>query len=132
MNTVGSSGASPGCGGVLEHLSTTLIDFGRLGCIRDMTTTEQAKRITLSTVEAPADAQKRNRKKVAKACHDDTCLLCSSPVDSSKALWVHLTTAGELVAKDEELTEGESSQGFFPVGKECAKHIPANFRHEAP
>jgi hypothetical protein len=38
-----------------------------------------------------------------------------------------MTVDGNLVEKDAEIRE-ELSQGWFPVGADCAKKIPLNFR----
>lgn len=88
-------------------------------------------RIGLSTITSSTEVLSRNRRKPAKDCHDETCLLCNSPIDSSKAVYVHLSTHGELVSKTEVLTEAED-QGFHPVGRECAKRVPSEFRHKQP
>lgn len=56
------------------------------------------------------------------------CLICGKVIrDQKMATHVHLLTTGDLADWDETPTE-EEDQGFFPVGPECAKLLPAAFR----
>ena len=58
------------------------------------------------------------------------CRICAARMSElalHKAWFVHMTVDGNLVEKDAELRE-ELSQGWFPVGADCAKKIPLNFR----
>jgi len=56
------------------------------------------------------------------------CLICGRPIrDVKTATHVHLLTTGDLASRDEPVAE-EEDQGFFPVGPECAKLLPAFFR----
>lgn len=57
----------------------------------------------------------------------DGCVICGRAVDVKRAAYVHLLTTGELASKDEPVADDED-QGFFPIGPECAKRLPAAFR----
>jgi hypothetical protein len=55
------------------------------------------------------------------------CLVCGRPIkDESKSKWVHLLTSGQLINTQDD-SKVSNSQGFFPVGSECAKKIPTEF-----
>lgn len=57
------------------------------------------------------------------------CHLCGRKMSkkaSEKANHVHMSVDGDLVKVTEQI--GDDSQGFFHVGSECAKSIPAMFR----
>jgi hypothetical protein len=66
-----------------------------------------------------------------KATHGDHfCRLCNRTISDKvldKSWYVHMTVDCELVAVGTEVDEW-TSQGWFPVGSDCAKKIPANFR----
>jgi hypothetical protein len=51
-----------------------------------------------------------------------SCFLCGR--DTTEKLFVHYTTDGHLINTREEV---ENSQGFFPVGSDCAKKLPKDF-----
>jgi hypothetical protein len=51
----------------------------------------------------------------------NNCFLCNRPIDERKASWVHLSTKGGLFPVNES---DETTQGWFPVGSECAKKLP--------
>lgn len=72
--------------------------------------------IDIDTVRRP-DAEK-------KAQGDQPCFLCGKATDGSRL--VHLATFGALVPISETLPEHED-QGFFPIGPECAKKLPADY-----
>lgn len=55
--------------------------------------------------------------------HSDTCFLCGKR--TSKNLYVHYTTDGYLVNVSDDIIS--NSQGFFPIGSECAKKLPKSF-----
>lgn len=46
---------------------------------------------------------------------------------NAKATHVHLLTSLALADRSEVVTEAED-QGYFPVGPECARRVPAAFR----
>lgn len=54
------------------------------------------------------------------------CLLCGKEIKAgSKHKYVHLLTNGNIVSWDGD--DIENSQGFFPVGNECAKKLIIQF-----
>ena len=54
----------------------------------------------------------------------DQCVLCGKKVGKNSKL-VHYLTNGNIVSwNGDDITE---SQGFFPVGSECAKKLIINF-----
>ena len=57
---------------------------------------------------------------------DNPCFICGRYVDPSKAKSVHLSSdSGCLLPTNDE--EHPHSQGFFDVGPDCAKKIPAQY-----
>jgi hypothetical protein len=81
---------------------------------------------TLSFEQKETNAKRHN-----KATHGhESCRLCNRTI-SDKVLdtswFVHMTVDGDLVEINTEI-ESNLSQGWFPVGSDCAKKIPANFR----
>ncbi len=56
-----------------------------------------------------------------------SCEVCGKP--THEAAYIHYTTVGDIVNTDEEdlSAYGYQSQGFFPIGSECAKKYPKEF-----
>lgn len=81
----------------------------------------------ISVPYASAQTRQRNdRRDRPEGCEE--CLLCAAPIAGrKKPSWVHLLTTGELASKDEQVTPGED-QGCFPVGPECIRKVPAEYR----
>ena len=52
--------------------------------------------------------------------HDNACCQCNRKVGKNAWL-VHLSTAGAILHPASDGDGGRSSQGFWPVGRECAK-----------
>ena len=61
----------------------------------------------------------------------DRCACCNAMVAQTSA-WVHLTTAGKIVAMDEDHNSVKNSQGFFHVCKSCEKKIGPEFATKIP
>lgn len=57
--------------------------------------------------------------------YHDTCFLCGKRIKDGRELLVHYTSNGTLVNVFSD--ELEISQGCFPVGRDCAKKLPADF-----
>ena len=57
----------------------------------------------------------------------NTCFCCGKP--TAKKQFVHYTTSGDLVNTSEEDLSSidRESQGFFPIGSECAKKYKKEF-----
>ena len=65
--------------------------------------------------------------------HDECCLVCKRGMTDkavTKAVWVEMTTDLKLIPVGHEAEGGASSQGMFPVGSECAKRIPKEYRRK--
>ncbi len=56
--------------------------------------------------------------------HSDTCFLCGRRIKAGRELHVQYLTNGNLVSTDQDV---ENSQGFFPVGPDCAKKLVIKF-----
>ena len=69
--------------------------------------------------------------------YNDSCFICNRPMKTSgteKGSWVHLSWESGMIMNIEqsETDEGfEQSQGYFPVGSDCAKKIPKRFVFKA-
>lgn len=59
----------------------------------------------------------------------DECFLCGRPLKHSESgVSIHLRTDGMLFPAGDEHWQDPDSQGAFPVGSECAKKLPAEYR----
>ena len=58
----------------------------------------------------------------------NTCFCCGK--HTAKKLFVHYTTDDQLVNERDE-NKVINSQGFFPIGSECAKKLPKDFIFES-
>lgn len=59
--------------------------------------------------------------------HENTCFICGKrikDINDPKTKWVHYLTSGNIISTDEDV---ENSQGFFPVGSDCAKKLILSF-----
>jgi len=57
---------------------------------------------------------------------ENTCLICGMRIkDLNKSKFVHLLTNGNIVSYGSDDIEG--SQGFFPIGNDCAKKLTISF-----
>ena len=89
-----------------------------------MTTTNKTSKLYESPVKKNNDTERESK-----------CVCCGKVIknyDAPGSLWVHMNTDWEAVNKtiDEEncLEEtGHESQGSFPIGRECAKHMHEDF-----
>ena len=74
-------------------------------------------------------------KKNSDIDREDKCVCCGKVIknyDEPGSLWVHMNTNWEAVNKmmderDCEIETGYNSQGLFPIGRECAKHMHKDF-----
>ncbi len=83
--------------------------------------------LDIDTIGLPFVERERNR---ARGGFDETCLLCGRGMSAQRAergYWVHLDTANHIVPVDEELPE-RHDMGWFPIGNDCAKRVPAQYR----
>jgi len=103
-----------------------------------ITTTHTLTTIDGMTVDAISDAAWRQsveqQEKNAKfsrddAAHNGGCKMCGRKMSRKAAenAWhIHMTIYGDLVPMNADM--GDNSQGWFPVGSECAKMIPLTHR----
>ncbi len=81
---------------------------------------------TISDEQKDINAKRHNR----STSGVEACKLCNRTISDKvldKSWFVHMTVDGALVANGVETND---SQGYFPVGSDCAKKIPANFRQK--
>lgn len=63
--------------------------------------------------------------------HADSCICCGKPTVEKR--WIHAITDWLAVdVDDSDLLPSGRSQGYFPVGSECAKKFPKSFIFETP
>ncbi len=48
----------------------------------------------------------------------NACFKCGKPLDLKRAVWIEVATDGTVFG-----TTDAESQGSFPVGRDCAKHL---------
>ena len=80
---------------------------------------------------AEFDANTMRASKISRDVRDD-CQICGKAVNSETCkTWVHISTEGILLDPNKSTEEYgyNVSQGFFPVGSECAKSIPAQYKY---
>ena len=94
--------------------------------IYNITFIKQALWDTYSFEQKEINATRHNK---ATQGHE-SCRLCNRTI-SDKVLdnswFVHMTVDCDLVEINTEISP-DLSQGWFPVGSDCARKIPANFR----
>jgi hypothetical protein len=67
----------------------------------------------------------------------ETCVCCSRPLNSETCDRVHMNEhwlAVNIAIEEENCFQetGANTQGFFYIGKECAKKMPKEFIHKNP
>lgn len=83
---------------------------------------------TVELYESPA--MERNQERYSN--DENSCICCNKPTSPKTQKRVHMTTDWRAINKsfDETLQDGDTvheSQGFFPIGSECKKKMPAEF-----
>lgn len=64
---------------------------------------------------------------LSKRGHTERCVCCNKPMKPEQVKYmVHMTTDWMMIDIDNG-TLIDNSQGFFPVGSECKKHLPNEF-----
>lgn len=90
-------------------------------------TTTPTDTFDLDSVRPSVEQMDRNRDRTNWSQCDDECLVCAKGMKRDRQPeHVHLLVSGHLTSDRDY--EGEESQGWFPVGSECARKIPARFR----
>ncbi|CAB5217707.1 hypothetical protein UFOVP201_10 [uncultured Caudovirales phage] len=60
--------------------------------------------------------------------HLIACTCCGRKMtEKQNTRYLHMTHFGYFIPADTQLSVEEGSQGFFPIGKECAKLFPPEF-----
>lgn len=76
-------------------------------------------------IEIPLDElQNEDARNNWGSWNEDRCCLCGKKVGENPKM-VHYLTNGNIVSYDG--SDVANSQGFFPVGKECAKKLVIQF-----
>jgi hypothetical protein len=79
---------------------------------------QQFEKIELSSVRSPKYDENIER----EGDHSETCFICGKRTQSKQL--VHYLVSDELIAYGGDV---EDSQGFFPIGSNCAKKLPKKF-----
>lgn len=90
-----------------------------------MTTT-----LDIDAIRLPAEQRAANAR-LGKGEPVDECFVCGRGLTErglERATWIEHTTSGRLVAVDDLIPS--DSQGCFPIGTECARKVPAIYRHK--
>lgn len=89
--------------------------------------------LSMDKVGPTWEQQQRNRN--LKAGHHDRCIVCEKPLTSDiAACSVHVCLCcGTYLAKGERCPtgydeDGEGGCGYFPVGPDCMKKLPVEYR----
>lgn len=80
----------------------------------------------MARMKLPRESRSQASPRVTSDGHE--CLVCGRAIRGAADVWVHLLTTLELASVDEPIDESRESQGWFPIGPECARRIPAAFR----
>ena len=68
---------------------------------------------------------------LSKKGHTERCVCCNKPMKPEQVKYmVHMTTDWLMVDTD-DCRLIDNSQGLFPVGSECKKHLPKQFVFKA-
>lgn len=87
--------------------------------------------LDLSALRPGEEIREANRNRRVHFPHDE-CVLCARPMSESaldRAQYVRVVQGGASLAPvDLENIPEASDLGFQPIGPECAKRVPANYR----
>ena len=75
-------------------------------------------------IEIPLSELQTPKAKSMDITKSKCCCICGKPVSDINYSMVHLLTNGNIVSSDQDFAE---SQGFFPVGNDCAKKLVIKF-----
>jgi len=85
----------------------------------------------------PYEQKEINRGRKSSKSHDwNECICCGRALNpSAKLFWVHWSFSGNLypvnISDEVAYAHPEGDQGWFPVGADCAKKIPAEYKSKA-
>lgn len=81
--------------------------------------------------ESPMKERNQNKYR----CNTDSCVCCGKPIkDLEMAKYVHMNTNWmamhvSIITDDDAEGHGFTSQGYFPIGNDCAKKMGKIFVH---
>jgi len=58
--------------------------------------------------------------------NDNACIICGRPLDGDVS-FVHMTIDGNITDLPYDEVGEDNSQGYFKIGKTCAKKLPKSF-----
>lgn len=73
------------------------------------------------------DTAKQDKNAKIQPGVQDRCFICNKPCENAK-FEIHLGVDDELYTEGHVFLNEDDNMGFFSVGTECAKLIPAEFR----
>lgn len=83
----------------------------------------------MARMKLPRASRSQASPRVTSDGHE--CLVCGRAIRGAADVWVHLLTTLELASVDEPIDESRESQGWFPIGPECARRIPEDYKMPA-
>lgn len=76
-------------------------------------------------IEIPLSEVQTKRGRENANSGNNPCLICGKEIGPSQTKYVHLLENGNIISYDGHDIEG--SQGFFAIGKDCAKKLVIKF-----
>ena len=85
----------------------------------------------MKTMELYQSPNFDKNEELSKSGHTERCVCCNKPMKSEQVKYmVHMTTDWLMIDID-DASLIDNSQGLFPVGSECKKHLPKEFVFKA-
>jgi len=87
--------------------------------------------IDLSTLHPELAVRDRNSSRFDATRHEDVCHICCLPLTATaiERGWMVRTVRGSaLIPINAEWSDEASESGMFPVGSECARRVPLEYR----
>jgi hypothetical protein len=83
--------------------------------------------------ELPKPFGPKYQERTEHGYHGDECILCGKRTSrngrtNGKTLHVRVVDGGSRIALPDEQVDERGDMGYFPVGSECAKSIPAPYK----
>jgi len=81
----------------------------------------------MKTMELYQSPNFDKNEELSKPGYTERCVCCNKPMKPEQVKYmVHMTTDWLMTDTDDATLVG-NSQGLFPVGSECKKHLPKEF-----
>lgn len=85
----------------------------------------------METMELYQSPNFDKNEELSKPGHTERCVCCNKPMKPEQIKYmVHMTTDWLMIDTDDSNLI-DNSQGMFPVGSECKKHLPKQFVFKA-